>query len=70
MRAIMLSCVSMGDRPQPMSLCRHRTGGVVSPSEKANEDRAASEVFLVAEVRLVALFGAALVEVQLVWCGA
>ena len=35
-----------------------------------NEDRAASEVFLVAEVRLVALFGAALVEVQLVWCGA
>jgi hypothetical protein len=53
-----------------MSLCRHRTGGVVSPSEKANEDRAASEVFLVAEVRLVALFGAALVEVQLVWCGA
>jgi len=70
MRAVMLSCVSMGDRPQPMSSCRHRTGGVVSPSEKENEDRAASEVFLVAEVRLVALCGAALVEVQLVWCGA
>ena len=31
---------------------------------KENEDRAASEVFLVAEVRLVALCGAALVEVQ------
>jgi len=35
-----------------------------------NEDRAASGVFLVAEVRLVALWGAALVEVKLVWCGA
>ena len=55
-----------------MSSCRHRTGGVVSPGEKEkeNEDRAASEVFLVAEVWLVALCGAALVEMQLVWCGA
>ncbi len=36
----------------------------MSPGEKENEDRAASEVFLVTEVRLVALCGAALVEVQ------
>jgi len=53
-----------------MSSCRRRTGGAVFPGEKENEDRAASEVFLVAEVRLVVLCGAALVEVQLVWCGA
>jgi hypothetical protein len=36
---------------------------------RQREDRAASGVFLVAEMRLVALCGAALVEV-LVWCGA
>ena len=48
---------------------RWHGGGLVWRGEE-NEDRAASEVFLVAEVRLVALCGAALVEVQLVWCGA
>ena len=44
-------------------------GGAAVAGEKENVDRAASGVFLVAEVRLVASCVAALVEV-LVWCGA
>ena len=53
-----------GSDSHPVSSEYFRVVSGAEVSDIENEDRAASEVFL------VALCGAALVEVQLVWCGA